>query len=96
MRPGNRSCLPGREWAADFPGEEESFSFLSFFFYIPFCTLDIYSLPEQKINFLLKRLLESFLDGSVVKNLPANTGDTSSIPDPGGPHVPQSSWARAP
>ena len=34
--------------------------------------------------------------GWVVKNLPANAGDTSLIPDPGGSHVPQSNWACAP
>ena len=28
-----------------------------------------------------------FPAGSVVKNLPANAGDTGSIPDPGGPHM---------
>ena len=28
--------------------------------------------------------------GSVVKNLPANAGDTGSIPDPGRPHTWQS------
>ena len=32
----------------------------------------------------------------VVKNPPANTGDTGSISDPGRPHVPQSKWAQAP
>jgi len=30
------------------------------------------------------------LGGSVVKNLPANTEDMSSIPDPGRSHMPQS------
>ena len=32
-----------------------------------------------------------FLDGSVVKNPPANAGGTDSIPALGGSHVPQSS-----
>ena len=27
--------------------------------------------------------------GSVVKNLPANAGDTGSVPGPGGSHVPR-------
>ena len=33
---------------------------------------------------------------SVVKNLPANAGDTGSIPDPGRPHKPRSNKACAP
>ena len=32
----------------------------------------------------------------MVKNPPANVGDTGSIPDPGRPHVPQGNEARAP
>ena len=30
---------------------------------------------------------QGFPDGSVVKSLPANAGDTGSIPDPGRPHM---------
>ena len=37
-----------------------------------------------------------FPGGSVVKNLFANTGDTSSIPDPGKSHLPQNVSARVP
>ena len=37
-----------------------------------------------------------FPGGSVVKNLPANVGDTGSIPGPGRSHVPWSNQARAP
>ena len=32
-----------------------------------------------------------FLGGSVVKNLPANAGDTGSIPGPGRSHI---SWSK--
>ena len=32
--------------------------------------------------------VRGFLDGSVVKNPPANAGDTDSIPGPGRSHVP--------
>ena len=32
---------------------------------------------------------EGFPGGSVVKNLPANAGDTALIPDPGRSHMPQ-------
>ena len=35
-----------------------------------------------------KRQIQGFPGGSVVKNPPANAGDTSSIPDPGRSHVP--------
>ena len=36
-----------------------------------------------------KRKLEcgGFPGGSVVKNLPANAGDTGSVPDPGRSHI---------
>ena len=32
---------------------------------------------------------KTFPGGSMVKNLPANEGDTGAIPDPGRSHVPQ-------
>ena len=38
---------------------------------------------------------ECFPGGSVVKNLPANAGDTGSIPDPGRFHMPWSNKACA-
>ena len=37
-----------------------------------------------------------FPGGAVVKNLPANAGDTGSSPGPGGSHMSWSSWVRAP
>ena len=36
-------------------------------------------------------MIMGFPGGSVIKNLPASAGDTGSIPDPGRPHMPQSS-----
>ena len=33
---------------------------------------------------------QDFPGGTVVKNLPANAGDTGSIPGPGRSHMPQS------
>ena len=36
----------------------------------------------------------NFLSGSVVKNPPANAGDTDLIPDPGGSHMSRSNEAR--
>ena len=36
----------------------------------------------------VKRTQKAFPGGSVVKNLPANAGDTGSIPDPGRSHMP--------
>ena len=43
-----------------------------------------------------KKSRQSFLSGSVVKNLPANTEDTGSIPDPERSHMPRSNKAHAP
>ena len=37
-----------------------------------------------------------FPGGSVVKNLPANAGDTGSIPGPGRSHMPRSNKASEP
>ena len=37
-----------------------------------------------------------FLSGAVVKNPPANAGDTSSSPGPGRSHMLRGSWAREP
>ena len=39
---------------------------------------------------LFKKRIEGFPVGSVVKNLPANAGDTGSILDPGRSHMPWS------
>ena len=61
---------------------------------------------EMKLN-ALERLDESKLEkkkkpsrgfpgGTVVKNLPANAGDTGSSPGLGGSHMPRSGWAREP
>ena len=41
------------------------------------------------------RDIQGFPDGSVVKNLPADAGDTGSNPDPGRSHMPQSSHCVA-
>ena len=39
---------------------------------------------------------QDFPSGPVVKNLPANTGDTGSIPGPGRSYMLQGNWACAP
>ena len=44
----------------------------------------------------VKKFLQGFLGGSVVKNLPANAGDTCSIPDLERPHMPWRNSAHAP
>ena len=38
----------------------------------------------------LKKPFKDFPGGTVVKNPPANAGDTGSIPGPGGSHMPWS------
>ena len=37
-----------------------------------------------------------FPGGAAVESLPADAGDTGSIPGPGGSRVPRSGWAREP
>ena len=44
----------------------------------------------------LKSCSRGILGGSLVKNLPASTGHTGLIPDPGRFHMPQSLQAHAP
>ena len=43
-----------------------------------------------------KQVSGGFPGGTVVKNLPANAGDTGSSPGMGRSHIPRSSWAREP
>ena len=43
-----------------------------------------------------KKKGRGFPGGAVVENLPANAGDTGSIPGLGGSHMPRSDWAREP
>ena len=42
------------------------------------------------ITFILKTYMWDFPGGAVVKNLPANAGDTGSSPGPGRSHMLQS------
>ena len=53
---------------------------------------------RARIICMIKRLplWDYFPGGPVVKNSPANTGDTGSIPGPGRHPRPRSSWAPAP
>ena len=50
---------------------------------------------EAAINIHQKKQV-GFPGGALVKNLPANAGDTGSSPGLGRSHMPQSSWAREP
>ena len=49
-----------------------------------------------KINEAIKAIPRGFPGGAVVKNLPANAGDTGLSPGPGRSHMPWSNEARAP
>ena len=46
--------------------------------------------------YLYKEVIWGLPGGSVVKNLPANAGDTGSVPDLGRSHMPQSNQAHVP
>ena len=46
--------------------------------------------------FFKKSKLRGFPGGAVVGSLPANAGDTGSIPGLGRSHMPRSGWAREP
>ena len=45
---------------------------------------------DKEENLNLKRTELGFPGGAVVKNLPANAGDTGSSPGPGRSHMPRS------
>ena len=47
-------------------------------------------------DFIQKDRQLDFPGGAVVKNLPANAGDTGSSPGPGRSHMPWCNWACAP
>ena len=49
-----------------------------------------YSIGKLEINVQTKCFIMGFPGGTVVKNLPANAGDTCSSPGPGRSHMPQS------
>ena len=51
---------------------------------------------EGRSFFEIKSFLREFPGGAVVKNPPANAGDTGSIPGPGRSHMLRSNEARAP
>ena len=53
------------------------------------CTAWFKKMTAHK-NFILKRVVRGVPGGSVVKNLPANAGDTDLIPDPRESHLLQS------
>ena len=44
------------------------------------------------LHFILKFLLQDLPGGPVVKNLPANAGDTGPMPGTGRSHIPQGNW----
>ena len=50
----------------------------------------------QKFFFFFKYPFPAFPGGTMVKNPPANAGDTGSSPGPGRSHMPQSNSARVP
>ena len=45
---------------------------------------------HSRINELKNKEITDFPGGAVVKNPPANAGDTGSSPGPGRPHMPRS------
>ena len=53
-------------------------------------------ISQINVNESHRRATSVFPGELAAKNLPANTVDTGSIPDPGVSHMPQSSWAHAP
>ena len=60
------------------------------FFYLSIF-INLYNIVVNFRTRILKSISLDFPDGSVVKNLRASAGDTSSVPDPGRSHMPQSS-----
>ena len=59
-------------------------------------TFLLLALPLPLPKVYSQQEVEGFPGGSVVKNLPANAGDTGSVPGPGRSHMQQSNSAQAP
>ena len=51
---------------------------------------EIGSLPEKEFRVMIEKMIQGFPGGSLVKNRPANAGDTGSGPGPGRSHMPWS------
>ena len=62
------------------------------------CFLSLHFHPVDKLRCwaIMKNESGDFTGGTVVKNLPANAGDTGSSPGPGRSHMPRSNQAREP
>ena len=58
--------------------------------------LHSYTLMMKNLKVKLRKHSQDFPCGAVVKNPPANAGNTGSSPDPGRSHMPWSNEARAP
>ena len=58
------------------------------------CHLTLFALSCR--NWGLKNQYRGFSGGTVLKNPPANAGDTGSSPGPGRSHMPRSNWVREP
>ena len=57
---------------------------------------EVKDLYDENYKKFIKKLQKGFPGGAVVRNPPANAGDTGSSPSPGRSHMPRSSWAREP
>ena len=65
-------------------------------FYIIILSTSPFFFFKKAVGLYLKKIFQGFPGGAVVKNLPANAGDTGSSPGLGRSHMPRSSWAREP
>ena len=63
----------------------------------PSCSVTSFSdTASSMVQVCSKTEIQGFPGGSVVKNPPANAGDTGSVPGPGGSYMPQSNQAHVP
>ena len=87
LTPRSLSGQPKRCWSISF--KSYVISLKSCMYFSPYYIWYIYIL-------IWKCFPSGFPGGSVVTNPSVNAGDTGSIPDPGRPHMPRSSWGCAP
>ena len=57
---------------------------------IKICVINNVGIKKHWKDKHMRRCLRGFSGGAVVKNPPANAGDTGSIPGPGRSHMPRS------